>query len=68
MQRDDDLEPTVRKRLDVYHAQTEILISYYSEWAARGSRPGEPAAPLYREGVRHGQRRRDPSRVFAALD
>jgi adenylate kinase len=30
-QRDDDLEETVRRRLDVYHAQTEPLIAYYDE-------------------------------------
>ncbi|HEV7584976.1 MAG TPA: adenylate kinase [Solirubrobacteraceae bacterium] len=29
MQRDDDKEETIRKRLDVYHAQTEPLIDYY---------------------------------------
>ncbi|MDD2814773.1 MAG: adenylate kinase [Thiotrichaceae bacterium] len=33
VQRDDDREETVRKRLDVYHAQTEPLIEYYSGWA-----------------------------------
>ena len=30
-QRDDDREETVRRRLDVYHAQTEPLIAYYEE-------------------------------------
>jgi adenylate kinase len=30
-QRDDDLEETVRRRLEVYHAQTEPLIAYYDE-------------------------------------
>lgn len=34
IQRNDDSEDTVKKRLDVYHAQTEPLIRYYSEWAA----------------------------------
>jgi adenylate kinase len=29
VQRDDDKEETIRKRLDVYHAQTEPLIGYY---------------------------------------
>ena len=33
-QRDDDREETVRKRLEVYHTQTEPLIEYYSRWAA----------------------------------
>ena len=31
MQRDDDREETVRRRLEVYHAQTEPLIAYYEE-------------------------------------
>lgn len=44
IQRDDDREETVRKRLAVYHAQTTALIDYYSQWAARG----EPGAPRYR--------------------
>jgi adenylate kinase len=33
VQRDDDREETVLKRLQVYHDQTEPLVSYYSEWA-----------------------------------
>jgi adenylate kinase len=33
IQRDDDQEDTVKKRLDVYHEQTEPLIDYYSKWA-----------------------------------
>jgi len=37
IQRDDDQEDTVRKRLEIYHEQTEPLISYYSEWAATGT-------------------------------
>jgi adenylate kinase len=36
IQRDDDKEETVKKRLDVYHAQTEPLVKYYSDWAASG--------------------------------
>lgn len=34
IQRDDDREETVKKRLDVYHAQTRPLVEYYSGWAA----------------------------------
>jgi adenylate kinase len=44
VQREDDKEETVRKRLAVYHTQTEPLIAYYSEWAASG----DPQAPKYR--------------------
>src|SRR6266850_1522529 len=34
IQRDDDREDTVRKRLDVYRAQTRPLVDYYGKWAA----------------------------------
>ncbi|MEY2769902.1 MAG: adenylate kinase [Pseudomonadota bacterium] len=44
VQREDDKEETVRKRLDVYSAQTRPLVDYYSQWAAQ-----DPAnAPKYR--------------------
>ncbi|MDO8892928.1 MAG: adenylate kinase [Sulfurimicrobium sp.] len=36
IQRDDDKEETVKKRLDIYHAQTEPLVKYYSDWSASG--------------------------------
>jgi adenylate kinase len=35
MQRDDDKEETVRKRLEVYHQQTEPLIGYYKAEAKK---------------------------------
>lgn len=44
IQRDDDREETVRKRLDVYHSQTKPLVAYYQDWAATGAE----AAPKYR--------------------
>jgi adenylate kinase len=43
VQRDDDTEETVRKRLEVYHAQTKPLVEYYSAWA----KTGEQNAPKY---------------------
>ena len=43
IQREDDKEETVRKRLQVYQQQTRPLVEYYSQWAARG----EPGAPRY---------------------
>ncbi|MBA2675151.1 adenylate kinase [Ramlibacter sp.] len=44
MQRDDDKEDTVKKRLEVYAAQTRPLVEYYSNWAK-----AEPAdSPQYR--------------------
>jgi adenylate kinase len=36
IQRDDDLEETVRKRLEIYHAQTKPLVGYYQDKARRG--------------------------------
>ena len=36
MQREDDKEETVKKRLDVYRTQTAPLIDYYKSWAQRG--------------------------------
>jgi adenylate kinase len=44
IQRDDDKEETVRKRLEVYHQQTRPLVDYYSQWAASGDK----WAPHYR--------------------
>lgn len=43
IQRADDKEDTVKARLDVYHEQTEPLISYYSEYADAG----EENSPKY---------------------
>jgi adenylate kinase len=37
IQRDDDREETVRKRLAAYHAQTEVLSSFYGSLAASGA-------------------------------
>jgi adenylate kinase len=45
VQRDDDKEETVRKRLEVYEKQTRPLVDYYSKWAAQG----DPRAPRYRK-------------------
>jgi len=43
VQRDDDKEETVKKRLDVYHDQTEPLIDYYKSWESSG----DAGAPKY---------------------
>lgn len=37
IQRDDDKEETVRKRLEIYHQQTKPLVDFYSAKAATGS-------------------------------
>ena len=44
IQRDDDQEETVRKRLQIYHSQTKPLLEYYSAWAATGD-PRAPKCP-----------------------
>ena len=67
IQRDDDREATVKTRLEVYHAQTRVLIGYYSDWATRGSLPGEPAAPIYRKVAGTGGVDEIRERVFEAL-
>jgi len=36
IQREDDHETTVRKRLEVYHSQTKPLVAYYQDWAGSG--------------------------------
>ena len=63
IQRADDAEETVLKRLEIYHAQTAPLIGYYSAWATSG----EAKAPRYIriEGVGSVDSIRD--NIFAAL-
>jgi len=63
VQRDDDREETVRKRLEVYRAQTRPLVDYYGRWAASG----EPRAPRYRKISGLGPVEEIKRRVFAAL-
>jgi adenylate kinase len=64
IQRDDDKEETVRKRLDIYHSQTEPLVDYYKKWESSGA----DGAPKYIriEGVGKVEEIRD--QAFAALD
>ncbi len=62
-QRDDDKEETVKKRLEVYSAQTRPLVDYYSNWAN-----AEPAAaPKYRAISGMGSVDEITARAFAAL-
>ena len=63
IQRDDDKEETVRKRLEVYHAQTSVLVDYYSRWAASGA----AGAPKYRKVVGVGSVDEIRQRAFDAL-
>ncbi len=63
IQRDDDKEETVKKRLDVYHQQTEALVGYYGDWAKSGA----PGAPKYRKIDGLGAVEAIRERAFAAL-
>ncbi len=63
IQRDDDKEETVRRRLEVYRQQTRPLVDYYAKWAARG----DPRAPKYRKISGVGTVAEIRDRVFAAL-
>ena len=63
IQRVDDEEETVRKRLAVYASQTRPLVEYYARWAASG----DPQAPVYRKISGTGDVDEITARAFAAL-
>ncbi|MEW6205114.1 MAG: adenylate kinase [Pseudomonadota bacterium] len=63
VQRDDDKEETVKKRLDVYEKQTRPLVDYYGQWAATG----DASAPQYRKIAGVGSVEEIKSRAFDAL-
>jgi adenylate kinase len=63
IQRDDDQEETVRKRLSAYHSQTKPLTDYYSRWADTGAK----GAPRYRKVSGVGSLDTIKSALFAAL-
>ena len=63
IQRDDDKEETVKKRLAAYHAQTKPLTDFYSKWSESGAK----GAPRYRKVSGIGSLDTIKSAVFAAL-
>ena len=63
IQRDDDREETVGKRLEVYRDQTRPLVAYYANWAASG----DPRAPKCRRISGVGSVDAIRERLFAAL-
>jgi adenylate kinase len=63
IQREDDKEETVTRRLAVYHQQTEPLVAYYRDWAASG----DASAPKYRKIDGTGSVDAIRGRVLAAL-
>ncbi len=64
VQREDDKEETVKKRLEVYSAQTRPLVDYYSNWA----KADPAAAPKYRAISGTGSVEDITERAFAALE
>ena len=64
VQREDDREATVRKRLEVYQAQTRPLVDYYSRWAATG----DAKAPRYARISGQGAVEQIAARALEALD
>jgi adenylate kinase len=63
IQRVDDQEETVKKRLAVYAQQTRPLVEYYQRWAASG----DPDAPAYRKISGTGTVDEITARALAAL-
>jgi adenylate kinase len=63
VQRDDDREETVKKRLEVYQAQTRPLVEFYGRWAQTGA----PGAPRYRKISGLGSVEDIRNRAIAAL-
>lgn len=63
VQRDDDKEETIKKRLDIYHTQTEQLVGFYQSLATRGDKNAPKSAKV--EGV--GAVDAISTRLFAIL-
>jgi len=63
VQRDDDKEETVKKRITTYHAQTKPLVEYYSRW----SQSGDARAPRYARIDGNGSVDEIRGRLLAAL-
>jgi len=63
VQRDEEKEETVKKRLDVYEKQTRPLVDYYGQWAATG----DNNAPQYRKIAGVGSVEEIKARAFDAL-
>jgi adenylate kinase len=64
VQRDDDSEETIKNRLQVYHSQTEPLLTYYSQWADSK----DAMAPQYVRIPGIGKVEEIRDRIFKALD
>jgi adenylate kinase len=67
IQRDDDKEETVRKRLQVYNDQTRPLVEYYSSWAEQIHGSDKVKAPAYRKVNGTGSVEDITTAIFAEL-
>jgi len=63
VQRPDDDEETVRKRIAIYHEQTKPLVHYYLKWADSN----DPRAPTYVNTYGRGTVAHIRDKIFAAL-
>lgn len=63
IQRPDDNEETVKKRIATYHSQTKPLVNYYLNWAASA----DPRAPYYVNIYGRGSVEHIRDKIFAAL-
>lgn len=64
VQRPDDNEATVKKRIDTYHSQTKPLVNYYLNWASSADSRAPHYVNIYGQGsVDHIR-----DKIFAALD
>jgi adenylate kinase len=64
IQRADDDEKTVRKRIETYHRQTKPLVNYYLSWGSSG----DPRAPHYVNIYGRGSVEHIRDKIFGALD
>ena len=67
IQRDDDKEETVRKRLQVYNEQTRPLVEYYSAWVTQSNATDKVKAPAYRKVSGTGSVDDITASIFAEL-
>lgn len=64
VQRSDDNEETVKRRIQTYHDQTKPLINYYLSWAASG----DARAPHYVNIYGRGSVEHIRDKIFAAIE
>jgi adenylate kinase len=64
VQRADDNELTVKKRIETYHEQTKPLVKYYLDWAKSGDRRAPRYIAINGKGPVDGIR----EKIFAALE